>query len=349
MKGLCFIKQGTLQLGIQQAVVLRRTVAEGSKPLVAKPSELYGILPPIISLPKYRTARCPLNMHQRIAQCNEENYPHIKPEEDFQVNSDAIIYHGHSLLHLAVANRYHQTLIHLLKNGANINDRDRLGQTALHLASEILDQQAITMLLLCGANANLATPDTKETPLHFAVWSSACKAGIVLAAGDKCVKLLLCNGADVHMKDWEGQEVIHSACRSGRRDIINLLLDNDADVNALTQEEESALFLFLEKETNLRQGDVLKRLLSLSYPLKLTNREGRLPKALSHPCCGLLKDMLLRVSSEVLSLEDICKFNIRKVYRGNMKFWLKGVIPTSLWHSIYINQEFSYASKINYF
>ncbi|XP_061456272.1 ankyrin repeat domain-containing protein 61 [Rhineura floridana] len=297
----------------------------------------------------HRTAGCPLNTHQIIAQCNEENHLHIKLKEEFQINPDTFRYHDHSLLHAAVTNGYHPAIPHLLKNGANINDRDKSGQTALHLASGLLNQQAISMLLLCGANVNLTTPITKETALHFAVRSSSCKAGIVLAAGGKCVMLLLLTGGNVYMKDWEGQEVIHSACRNGRRDIINLLLDNDADVNSLTSQGESPLFLFLEKETNLRQGKVLKRLLSSSYPLQLTNCAGHLPKALRHPRYELLKDMLMRMSSDVLSLQDICKFYIRKIYRGNLKCWLRGVIPSSLWYSIYINQEFSYASKINDF
>ncbi|KAM6423934.1 ankyrin repeat domain-containing protein 61 [Liasis olivaceus] len=258
-------------------------------------------------------------------------------------------HHDHHPLHLAVTIGCHHVIPDLLKRGAKINDRAKAGQTALHLASETLNQEAIKMLLRCGAKVNCTTPITKETALHLAVCSSSSKAGIVLAAGGKCVELLLLNGANVHMKDWEGQEAIHSACRNGREDIINLLFNYGADANSLTQQEESPLFLFLEKAINLRKANVLKKLLSLTYPLKLTNYEGRLPQALGHPSWEPLKDMLLQASLEVWSLQDICKFNIRKIYGGNLRYWLKGIIPAQLWDSIYINQEFSYASKINDF
>ncbi|XP_063171119.1 ankyrin repeat domain-containing protein 61 [Candoia aspera] len=256
-------------------------------------------------------------------------------------------HHDHHPLHLAVTIGCHHLIPDLLKRGAKINDRAEANQTALHLASETLNQEAIKMLLRCGAKVNCTTLMTKQTALHLAVHCSSSKAGLVLAAGGKCVELLLLHGANVHMKDWEGQEAIHRACQSGREDIINLLLDYGADVNSLTWREESPLFLFLERAINLRKVHVLKKLLSLSYPLKLTNGEGRLPRALGHPCWEPLKGLLLQASSEVWSLQDICKFNIRKIYGGNSRYWLKRRIPTQLWDSIFISQQFSYASKIN--
>uniref|UniRef100_A0A8D2KVL5 Ankyrin repeat domain 61 n=1 Tax=Varanus komodoensis TaxID=61221 RepID=A0A8D2KVL5_VARKO len=230
-------------------------------------------------------------------------------------------------------------------HGARVNHRDDTGQTALHLASETLNQPAIKLLLHCGANVNLTTTGTDETALHLAVWSSSCKAAVILAAGRQCVELLLLNGANVHLKNWEGHEAIHRACQSGREDIINLLLSYGADANSLTNQGETPLFLFLEKTINIRKTRLLKKLLSLSYPLKLANYEGRLPKVLQLSSCEHLKDMLIQVSLEVWSLQDICKFNIKKIYSGNMKYQLKGIIPTLLWNSMYVQKESSYASK----
>ncbi|KAM3827225.1 ankyrin repeat domain-containing protein 61 [Vipera latastei] len=240
----------------------------------------------------------------------------------------------------------HHLIPALLKRGARINERSKAGQTALHLASQTLDHQAIQMLLRCGAEVNCATPMTQETPLHLAVHASSCKAGLVLGADGKCVALLLTNGADVCRKDWKGQEALHHACRNGREDIINLLLGYGADANALTLRAESCLFLFLEKAANLKKANLFWRLLSLSYPLKLTNADGRLPQLLEDPYWEPLKDVLLQVSSQVWSLQDICKFNIRKVYGGNSRYWLKELMPIDLWDSIYMSQQFSYASKI---
>ncbi|XP_062999473.1 ankyrin repeat domain-containing protein 61 [Elgaria multicarinata webbii] len=324
---------------------------------------LHSTCPPVISKKKrnytvfhhllyhhpnrHRTAGCCLNVHQRTKGGHAKKRLRTELKENLNVNFYEFRCRDHHPLHLAVQTGCHHIIPDLVKRGAKVNDRAKTGQTALHLASEILNQQAIKLLLQCGANVNLATAGAKETALHLAVWSSSCKAGIILAAGGKCVELLLLNGANVHMKNWEGQEAIHSACRNGREDIINLLLNYGADANSLTQQEESPLFLFLQKSINLRKAEVMKKLLSLSYPLKLTDYKGHLPEALYLPHCKRLKDKLIQVSFEVLSLQDICKFNIRKIYGGNTKCRLKGIIPTRLWNSIYIHQEFSYAAKVS--
>ncbi|XP_034294685.1 ankyrin repeat domain-containing protein 61 [Pantherophis guttatus] len=289
---------------------------------------------------------CTENRHKAEERNDSKQLP-IKSKKSIKATpSDVAGHHDHHPLHLAITNGCHHLIPDLLKRGARIDDRTKAGQTALHLASKTLNQEAVQMLLRCGAKVNSTTPMTQETPLHLAVHTLSCKAGIVLAADGKCVELLLMNGADVCVKDWKGQEALHHACRNGREDIINLLLNYGADVNALTLQAESCLFLFLEKATNLKKANVLWKLLSLSYPLKLTNSEDRLPRLLDDPYWEPLKDILLQVSSQVWSLQDICKFNIRKVYGGNSRYWLKEAMPIELWDSIYTSQEFSYASKI---
>ncbi|XP_070618011.1 ankyrin repeat domain-containing protein 61 [Erythrolamprus reginae] len=260
--------------------------------------------------------------------------------------SDAAGCHDPHPVHLAVTIGCHHLIPALLKRGARIDDRMHASQTALHLACQTLNHEAVRVLLCCGAQVNATTPVTRETPLHLAVHTSSCKAGVVLAAGGRCVELLLTNGADVRMKDSKGQEALHHACRNGREDIIDLLLNHGAEVNALTSRAESCLFLFLEKAAKLKKASLLWKLLSLSYPLNLTNAEGRLPRLLDDPNWEPLKEVLLQASSQVWSLQDICKFNIRKVYGGKSRDWLKEAMPVELWHSVYASQPFSYASEI---
>ncbi|XP_054848817.1 ankyrin repeat domain-containing protein 61 [Eublepharis macularius] len=226
---------------------------------------------------------------------------------------------------------------------------DASGLTGLHLASKNLKLEIIQLLLYCGANVNLANPETGQSALHFAILSSSSKGGVTLAAGAECVEVLLHNGAQARMRDRNGIEAIHFACRCGRKDLVTLLLDHGADIDALTSQQESPLYLFLEEKRNQRKVQLLDKLLSLSYPLKLTNSKGCLPKGLLFPHARQLKDALLRMASDVLSLQEICKFNIRKIYGEKMKWWLQKKLPTTLWNSIYVYQEFSYASKIKPF
>ncbi|XP_077172741.1 ankyrin repeat domain-containing protein 61 [Paroedura picta] len=234
----------------------------------------------------------------------------------------------------------------LVHDGADVDETDPSGITALHAASRTLSREAIQMLLRCGANVNLAAPATGLSPLHFAAQSASSKGGIILAAGAECVKLLLQNGAQVSARDGHGKEAIHFACQGGRVDLVTLLLDYGADVNSLTSRQESPLFLFLDAKTNLRKAQLLNTLLHLSYPLRIANAENSLPAGLHIPSAGHLKDALLRLASDVLSLQDICKFNVRKLCRGGGKDWMETKLPANLWKSIYVDQEFSYASKL---
>ncbi|XP_053131943.1 ankyrin repeat domain-containing protein 61 [Hemicordylus capensis] len=286
------------------------------------------------------------NMLSIIAARSDEQHPQLWLGKRGQIISDLCNQCYLSPLHLTVRVGYPQLIPPLVDQGLDINTRTKGGLTALHLASESLHRAAIEMLLHSGANVHLTTPLTQRSALHIAIESSSSKCGISLAAGEECIKLLLLNGANVRMRDWEGREAIHMACQSGREDLISLLLNHGADINALTKQGESPLFLFLESAFCPRKAQLLDKLLSLSYPLKLMASEGRLPNRLISPSEEPLKDKLMALSLEVLPLQEICKFNIRKTYGENMKRWLWGMLPTRLWNSIYLTQEFSYAAKI---
>uniref|UniRef100_A0A670ZEZ7 Uncharacterized protein n=1 Tax=Pseudonaja textilis TaxID=8673 RepID=A0A670ZEZ7_PSETE len=241
-------------------------------------------------------AECSTENRHRAEERNDGKHLPIKSKKGVKAtHADVVGHHDHHPLHLAVAIGCHHLIPDLLKRGARIDDRTKSGQTALHLASRTLNQAAIQTLLHCGAQVNSTTPTTQETPLHLAVHTSSSKAGIVLGADGTCVELLLLNGADVGLKDWKGQAALHHACRNGREDLIHLLLSYGADANAVTSQAESCLFLFLEKASNLKKANILWKLLSLSYPVKLTNAEGRLPQLLDDPHWEPLKDILLQV------------------------------------------------------
>ncbi|XP_042294617.1 ankyrin repeat domain-containing protein 61-like [Sceloporus undulatus] len=299
-----------------------------------------------LNVPSQEMEGCSSSGYRRTKDENNKIHPNFRLMDDLEDMESLPYYNNLPPLHRAIMTGRLHIIPDLLKCGADINGRGYLSETALHVASEMLIQEAIEILLHCGANINLTTLFKKKTALHLAVWSSSCKAGILLETTNTCVELLLFNGANVHMKDSEGQEAIHYACQNGREDIIMLLYNYGADMGSLTEQKESPLFLFLENVSNLRKVNVLKKLLSLSYPLKLINREGRLPYALCHPSGKQLKDMLRREALEVWSLQDICKFNVRNIYRGTKKYSLINTIPINLWKSIFFLEEYSYASRI---
>ena len=71
---------------------------------------------------------------------------------------------GNTALHLALA--YPDLIELLLENGANVNAKNALGNTPLHLA--VKDRRAVEALLAAGAQVNVRN-GLDKTPLHYAM------------------------------------------------------------------------------------------------------------------------------------------------------------------------------------
>lgn len=114
----------------------------------------------------------------------------------------------------------------LLSSGADVNDRDRSGWTALHWAShhfarwgDIKNQPSCLRILIAhGANVN-AKGNLGETPLGLGSWSI------------DCIRILLKSGADVNAADAQGETPLIEAAWQGTDNAVTLLLDAGADPN----------------------------------------------------------------------------------------------------------------------
>jgi serine/threonine protein kinase len=100
----------------------------------------------------------------------------------------------------------------LLKEGANLNARNIVGWTPLHLAVQNGHIEVVKLLIEKGANVN-AKDNIGDTPLHDA----ADKGHI------EVVRLLLEHGADPNIKNYEGKTAMDLAREKGYSDIVKLI------------------------------------------------------------------------------------------------------------------------------
>jgi ankyrin repeat protein len=122
----------------------------------------------------------------------------------------------------------------LLRDGADVNEAQGDGMTALHWAAVNGDVALTDMLLQAGGNVAARTRLGAYTPLALAAEAGH---GAVAAA-------LVEAGADVNAEDSSGTTVLMLAAAGGNVDTIRLLVDNGADVHARENAMEQTALMF---------------------------------------------------------------------------------------------------------
>jgi ankyrin repeat protein len=162
------------------------------------------------------------------------------------------------------ANASFEDVQNTIDAGANINQYDEDGMTGLIDAVFRNDKVLTLQLLNAGAFVNLpATVDpvshivTGNTALHYAVRNSDTNEGLVIT------ELLLHKGADVRMRNREGNEPLHEAWRIGgydtlrtgdaaeinlnkRTQLLRILIKHGADLNARNGSGRTLLLKLIE-------------------------------------------------------------------------------------------------------
>ncbi|WP_371220042.1 ankyrin repeat domain-containing protein [Orientia tsutsugamushi] len=125
----------------------------------------------------------------------------------FDVNNDLT----GSALHAAAFNGHINIATLLLKKGADVNIKNQYGYTPLHLASQRIASYY---------DLDVYLPDDGSAPL-------------VINEGyyTNKLKFLLDNGANVNLMDNDGYTALHYASARGRIDVVEFLLNNNADIN----------------------------------------------------------------------------------------------------------------------
>lgn len=178
--------------------------------------------------------------------------------------------YGNSALHLAAVNKQKELSICLLKNNADVNANDKDLNCALHKAVEKGHKEIAVVLLEYNADVN-AVNRKGESSLILAVkncnshQTAACSDRKLMMANlsvdgdgvdeaneknvasnnrsDQLVQRLVENGANINIKDKEGNSAMHYAIENIHEDVTLLLLNRGADADAVNKKGNNPLHL----------------------------------------------------------------------------------------------------------
>ncbi|CAG0909270.1 unnamed protein product, partial [Cyprideis torosa] len=128
-------------------------------------------------------------------------------------------------LHLAGTR---ETATVLIENGAEVNARDRRGQTPLHLASRRGRRSIVDLLLTHGADV-LATDRWGKTPPSY-------------AKTEEVILVMIGMTEDLNRQDHQtGNTLLHSCCERGYEEAAKRLIEKGARLDVKNNKTETAL------------------------------------------------------------------------------------------------------------
>ena len=177
-------------------------------------------------------------------------------------------------MNLIPENKRHFNDAFSLERGVEVNARSFDDWTPLHVASSFGNFEIARTLLDHGASAN-AKNNAGETPLYLV------SRGVYSLQHDGIctTRLLLERGADANARRKDHHTPLHAASYRGRFEIVQMLLDHGANVNAENRLGKNALDLVSRGEYESREDGVrvAQLLLERGVDANASNKEDWAP------------------------------------------------------------------------
>tara|TARA_Y100000739_G_scaffold218941_1_gene216871 strand:- start:118 stop:834 length:717 start_codon:yes stop_codon:yes gene_type:complete len=146
-------------------------------------------------------------------------------------------------LHLAVLNAHIKIAKLLIKKGADLEGKDKFGNTSLHYTAKNGSKKIIAILIDQNVDVN-AKNKAGETPLDIAANKETADfliknngeygtfIGAVAGGNIDAIKKFVNAGANVNQKVQHGWTPMHEAAIFGHTDVARLLIKKGANINA---------------------------------------------------------------------------------------------------------------------
>ena len=201
-----------------------------------------------------------LNKHGEtplMAATFHENIPIMEMLIDYGGDVNARIdINSETALNYAARQNCGKAMELLINKGADVNARDQHGDTPLMVAAFYGNIPIMEMLLDNRSDVNARNEENRKTALHYAAGKYSLKA----------TALLIDKGADVNVQNQHGKTPLMTAIFSETLQIVELLMDNGADIGPYDNLNSETALNYAAKQSS---GKTLRLLIEKGVDVNL--------------------------------------------------------------------------------